>query len=339
VIADAGRDSCRLGCEILERHVSIGYADRQFKFGFCCPSPGHENTPIILSPTDNPDDIAALFRSARESLIRSLGDPGHVCQDCRQLAFDAFVERAPLKVLQVGMPFPCNAKCFYCNNSYPKRLKYSEERKGYIDVFDFIALFAAFEKHALVDPHTVYRWASGEISIYKHSDRFFEFARRHTVAILSNAILFNQALADWFSGSRLRGEINVSLDCGTRNSFKRIKGVDAFDQVRRNVIQYGTIRAPQNILELKYVLCEGYNDNQDDIDGFFEIARRANATRVILDRNFTEVQKALSENMMAICEKFSDNAGKSGIELCLRQRFTKEQIKRLQPFATAPRAR
>ena len=62
----------------------------------------------------------------------------------------------------------------------------------------------------------------------------------------------------------------TSLDAGTRETFKKIKQVDSFERVLENLRKYPLKNT--NFL-LKYIFLEGVNDNEADIDGFYEIAK------------------------------------------------------------------
>jgi molybdenum cofactor biosynthesis enzyme MoaA len=67
--------------------------------------------------------------------------------------------------------------------------------------------------------------------------------------------------------------LNVSLDAGTADTFAKIKGIDCFDKVIKNLEKYAAV----GNIQLKYILLEGINDNKNDIDDFVAIAERINA--------------------------------------------------------------
>jgi wyosine [tRNA(Phe)-imidazoG37] synthetase (radical SAM superfamily) len=320
--------STRLGCRELENYTSLNYSNEQFTFGFCCPRPGQPKTPKVFMPMGDMEEMADAFRVGRADLVATLGrDPHHPCEGCSKIeCMSADPGFKPLKTLQLSLPLPCNIKCFYCHNTVPKRPRCLSDALKSIDEFDFVALFEAFEKKELADAGTKFNWASGEIAVYKYKERFFEFALSHVVAILTNAVLYEPALAKWFASGQNKGILNVSLDCGTRDTFQRIKRLDAYDRVCENLIKYGEGRNQTKSFELKYIICEGINDNEADIDGFFEIAHVAKATLVLLDRDFHNIQKPLNEHTLKMCARFYRNAQKSNIRTIIRQQFSDEVI-------------
>jgi pyruvate-formate lyase-activating enzyme len=100
--------------------------------------------------------------------------------------------------------------------------------------------------------------------------------------------------------------------------------VDGFERVCDNLVKYGKNRAKD--LELKYIFCEGYNDNEADVDGFIEIAKRANASRVVLDRNYGDLEKPLDENTTRAAQRFYNTAVNANILTFFRPAFSAEQV-------------
>lgn len=84
-----------------------------------------------------------------------------------------------------------------------------------------------------------------------------------------------------------KAAINVSLDCGTRETFRKIKGVDAFERVVQNLISYSV--SASKAIDLKYIFLPGINDNMSDVDGFIDIVGKCNARTVVISSDYTVV--------------------------------------------------
>jgi len=317
----------RLGCKELENYASFNYSNGNFLFGFCCPRPGQVNTPKVIFETNDPKQMAQLFKTGRDKLISTLDSKNHPCHGCNKISNVSDTALKPLTTIQISLPLSCNMLCFYCHNSIPKRTNAQIEEKKKLDSFDYISLFKEFEKLGMIDNKTKFNWASGEITILKQRHAFFDFAKTHNVHIFCNGLLFSKDLADWFSTEHQIGALNVSLDCGTAKTFERMKGMDKFEDVKNNLIKYGSNRVKEKEYELKYIFCEGYNDNKKDILGFIEIAKQANVTKVMMDRNFHDIQKPLSEHMKEMCKYFCETASRFGIRNIIRQQFSDKDIK------------
>ena len=63
----------------------------------------------------------------------------------------------------------------------------------------------------------------------------------------------------------------VSLDCGTKETFQKIKNVDAFEQTIENIKK---LRDNSNLsLMLKYIVIKGINDNPEELKSFLNISK------------------------------------------------------------------
>jgi|GEM_PF-6390764 len=309
----------RFGCALLETTAAItfGYTKGNFAFAFCCGHPSHRGgTPNIICPSSYDDytDLAACFLQGRNNLISSLNQEEHVCKGCPHLLFDYFSDNPKLSNLGNVLPAICNVNCFYCNNPRIIRPGHSKDELDRVGNFDFVALAEAFMEQGIMAESSSFSWAAGEISISKHREKFFNLAHNHVLNISSSATIFDELLLNFMQTPSFGGELTVALDCGSRESFQRIKGLDAYQQVCDNLAKYGQNRVGSD-LALKYIVCEGYNDNEVDVEGFFEIARISNASTVILERNQEEVHNPLSKQFVKIAEKFSTNAKEAGLLL------------------------
>lgn len=63
-----------------------------------------------------------------------------------------------------------------------------------------------------------------------------------------------------------------SLDAGTRETYKRIKQVDAFDKVMENVKRYiGQDAFGGRFIVAKYLIVKGMNDNEEEFDAYLKL--------------------------------------------------------------------
>lgn len=127
-----------------------------------------------------------------------------------------------------------------------------------------------------LSPDAVISLANGEITVNPAGKEFLKLADGYYTIILTNASVFSQDLAE-----RLKkgdAHLFVSVDAGTRESFKKSKGVDAFDRVRENLKRYRQFGA----VILKYILLEGINDDDANIDGVIDLCRYLDIDRIWL---------------------------------------------------------
>ena len=100
----------------------------------------------------------------------------------------------------------------------------------------------------------------------------------------------------------------TSLDAGTRETFKAIKRVDRFDRVVENLKKYPTDKTR---LMLKYIFLEGVNDNEADIDGYYEIVKDTGGI-ISLSANLTT---PYTEKMKELTLRIVKKAKADGIDV------------------------
>jgi wyosine [tRNA(Phe)-imidazoG37] synthetase (radical SAM superfamily) len=70
-----------------------------------------------------------------------------------------------------------------------------------------------------------------------------------------------------------RSAINLSIDAGTPETWKKVKGVDNFDLVTENLVKYFSNSARPGQITLKYIVLPGINDNYEDYQSAMEIMK------------------------------------------------------------------
>jgi pyruvate-formate lyase-activating enzyme len=323
----------RLSCKLLESTIALDLGKEYFSLTVCCGVAGHSQYPRIIIPQDiyyesidDYDKLACFIKNEREKLILTLGEEGHVCEGCPSLEYDIYPPKTDFLLhFNNNMTSACNCRCFYCNNSAEALVNYPEDILEKANKIDFVELAKGFERCGLTNMNTAYGWSSGEFTISRQKEKVLNFGKYRQLVILSNGIIFDRQMAEWMSDSSVGGILNISLDSGTRSTFNRIKGVDAYDRVCENVRKYAKNRVKD--FELKFVFCEGYNDNELDVDGFIEVAKSASVSWVAMDRNYQELQKPLAPETIKAVQRFYDKAINANITVGFRPAFTQEQVK------------
>jgi molybdenum cofactor biosynthesis enzyme MoaA len=70
-------------------------------------------------------------------------------------------------------------------------------------------------------------------------------------------------------------DVNISIDAGCRETYKRIKTVDKFDDLVENLKKY--VKLPI-LLRLKYILVRGYNDNREELEKYINLMKETGIT-------------------------------------------------------------
>jgi wyosine [tRNA(Phe)-imidazoG37] synthetase (radical SAM superfamily) len=184
----------------------------------------------------------------------------------------------------------CNFKCSYCS---------FHQEKPYKNDNELIKTIESISKNL---PFAVIHLANLEFLANKNCGDILKFMTEHNIysALTTNGSLFPEELNNYIKKGLLT-TVNCSLDAGTRETYKIIKGVDCFEKTCKNLEIYRDLGVP---LLLKYIILDGVNDNKKDIDGFIDLAVRLNSKIVYLSADIHGTSKNLSENAINMTEYF-----------------------------------
>jgi len=253
-----------LCCDDMLDH--FGYYDDSI--GFCCASfSGFHRTRPVFPYLDNAEATIIDFLQKRKAIFDRVIPVG--CAGCSRLRPHNMFG-CKIKIINIS-PYPaiCQAKCIYCNvHTNPeynyKNAKHSQYPKMIIEMIQYL------QKNNFIDDDCYFIFAPAEITIMPHKDLLLDVTSKYKAKFLTNAFLFEPKIAD--SMKKNNSIINVSLDSGTKETFKLIKGYDLFEKVLTNLKKY----REYNAFELKYNILPGVNDSDSDIEGIIEILKLLN---------------------------------------------------------------
>jgi len=209
------------------------------------------------------------------------------CDGCPQLKH-GFYNRKPklrdLRFMQNLKYDACNLKCGYCFSSTSDRWTTLKNADG-PSTYDVIKEFVRHPEYAKMGKEFTVTFANGELCVNRYFEQIMEELStvQWNIEILSNMSMYRESLAQLMREGRV-GKIITSLDSGTRETFKKLKANDRFDQTVENLSKYPF---EKTALFIKYVFVEGINDNEADIDGFYQIAKDAGGLIMISADNKT----------------------------------------------------
>jgi wyosine [tRNA(Phe)-imidazoG37] synthetase (radical SAM superfamily) len=132
-----------------------------------------------------------------------------------------------------------------------------------IDIIDYA------ENAGYVAPDARWIVASGEITIHPYKKRILEWVKNNSVVFSTNGFIFDEKIASILSANP-RSVIFLSIDSGTPETWRKVKGVDNFSTVIGNLIKYRDCSRPGQII-LKYIVLPSINDTPADYRALIEI--------------------------------------------------------------------
>lgn len=173
----------------------------------------------------------------------------------------------------------CNCRCVYC------KLWQTHKNDGY----PILPVLQSMEEQKVLHPECAFSWGGGEPSILSDFEEASLWIKAHDwwQHIHTSGLRFSPAIAALLHEQR--GEINISLDCGSAETYRKVKGVDGFDKVCANLGQYADKAAHPALLILKYIIFD-MNNSIAEIEAFLRLCVQLGVNRVQYSLNFIELR-------------------------------------------------
>lgn len=260
------------------------YLDGGFDFEpealcYCCQT-SHKGggKPII---TDNYsgeildwNEVFSQRRVFRDALLN--GEVPEKCEGCTFIEpindTSSINEGDYFSEIMINHFFECNSMCCYCS----KRLS-SNNKNGCISDYSILPVLKDLFEKNLIKKDACIAFAGGEPTIFKGFDEILNLSYENGLrnfVIHSSCIKYSDAIE---KGLRLLKDIRVvvSLDSGTRETYKKIKNVDCFDKVCENLKKYVSFANSHNdLICSKYIIIPGINDNFEEINTWYNLSTK-----------------------------------------------------------------
>lgn len=247
----------RLGCPELE--TSIKFRTKRIFVRCYWRHPGIDRSGDIANDIRRFD----LWREETVAAIRD-GRPSP-CDGCEYLKPGWYPVKQSLTALQVSDSNEhsyCNFNCTYCfvhaKNKPPREIPLEEDEQ--LNVLRYVS-------ENLPGQTLELQFSTGELTVHPHREEILSHFERYQTMLFTNAGIYNEKIAALMAEGKL--SIVVSMDSGTEETFRKIKGVDLYGQVCENLKQYA---ATGGCVTLKYIMLPGINDNAADASGFMDLA-------------------------------------------------------------------
>lgn len=197
----------------------------------------------------------------------------------------------------------CNLRCEYC---YLQQ-GFQRRRRSH----QLAPLLEDLINNGCLADDTVFHWGGGEVTVYQDFAATSRLLMQHGYRQLvnTNAVMYSQEIERGLSSGLMT--VQVSVDAGTRETYQRVKGRDAFDQVWRHLAAY----AKAGTVTVKYIVQE-HTVADGDIYGFVECCKANGIHAVhIVPENQTLCTGTLSRQVIEGVAKLIWKAYRAGLNV------------------------
>jgi poly(ribitol-phosphate) beta-N-acetylglucosaminyltransferase len=293
--------SNRLSC----RYLDGGLVFHGDTLQACCVR-HHEDrghTVLLDSWTDDVLPVKAIL-DARNHLLEQLQRPEGYgsCNGCTLLKTSPPAKRRyAFDYLNIAHYFRCNLHCSYCTVHHRGLMNSVKDR-------DLLPVLKAMLHDGFLDPSGHVDWAGGEPTLNPEFPEMSAFLDKTglTQAVHTNAVVFSEAVLKLIPSSLQR--MYVSVDAGTRETYLRVKGLDAFDRVWENLARY--VRVGGRCIIAKMILL---HENLSEVAEFVRHAEKAGIQTVIADLD--QLDSELSDDQVEAGAVMLEECARRGIRM------------------------
>ncbi|MDR3294687.1 MAG: radical SAM protein [Clostridiales Family XIII bacterium] len=253
----------RKGCNYLGHFISY----RKDSFSPCCVT---GELPIVRTSGPVRDRLAQWQNYTAQLMADIKAGQKNGCEKCHLLVDGFFRKDVRLDTINLGSNQRgdiCNFQCIYCFCE-PTLNRLSETADG-LTTYEVMKQLAEIPEYDTED--FVVQLSNGEFFANEQCGEMIDILlqSKWKICILSNLSIYSEGFSTLLKDGRVQ-QVTTSLDAGTAETFATVKRADCFDRVVDNLRKYSFARTK---LVVKYIFIEGINDNDRDIDGFYETVK------------------------------------------------------------------
>lgn len=209
------------------------------------------------------------------------------CRGCVDLETKEWGEHNLIDDIYINHWDHCNCGCVYCiAGSHALFLETEKKPSRYYSVYPHLE---ELYKNNMVSKNAHIELVGGDLTVLDEAEKIINLCLDYgagRMSFHSSCIYYSDGIERALKEAPCV-DFDFSLDCGDRELYKRIKRIDAYDNVIENVKRYLSCsdRAKEFIIA-KYIIIDGLNDNIEALDKWLDVIISLGITRAKIDVNF-----------------------------------------------------
>lgn len=278
---DEGKREKYVSCKWLESGVCFDNGVYGSNIKLCCymSAPGGGNVMIFEDYHGEKINWDEFFRIKRE--YRNIQKSGKTVEGCRGCVFleeKEWLQEDYVDCIIFDHFTKCNCACTYC---------YTEEDKKRYNTLKTYNIYPIikdmFDKKILRKGGAI-GFGGGEPTILPEIDKLLDLFLKNgftDMRVPSSGIKFSSKIAKGISTGQL--SVVISIDSSCRETYKKIKQVDAFNVVCKNLKKYAKAQKKDYNVISKFIIIPGMNDTTEEIDNWLKFNIENNIKVVVID--------------------------------------------------------
>ncbi len=294
----------RKSCDFIEHGLVFTWKDVLN----CCLYQSNDGKNILFNKyfSDTTFSIDSILK--KKEYIRLQFNEGNIfpgCINCHNLVEKNWDDEKYINIIYISHWTKCNCNCFYCYYDAGKKFfqKFKNEK--------ILPLLIELKKKNILKTNGYIVITGGEPTELNELDKIIEFFIKNNenkIVLNSSGITYKKSIEKALKHDIM--ELTISIDSADRELYKRIKRIDKFNQVIKNIEHY--IKAQNNNkkgVRLKYIILPEINDTKEYILKWINLCLQLGVKHIILDvetnyylRSRNNIPKHIFE-MIALAEQ------------------------------------
>jgi len=276
-------------CRFIEHGLYFKYnAEGSVSLKHCCNMDAvPECEQAVIQKVRNLNDIdwSRVFsekRILREKAKKEIYHP--LCEKCWELKAQEWDDEDYFSELTFAHIMRCNSRCVYCFFGNHEELYNSKQ------MFVLLPLIKDLLSKNLIRFTGSLRYMGGEPTLMSDFEDITDLFVEHNIQEIylpTSGIKYSKAMENACKKVP-KCEIFISIDSGCRETYQKIKRVDAYNLVLKSLKNYSKSRKRrgENIIS-KFIVFPRYNDNTIEIDKWIKESKKAGIKNLAPDVELT----------------------------------------------------
>ncbi len=279
---EEGRTEKYISCKWLESGVCFDNGVYGSNIKLCCylSAPGGGNTMIFENYHGEKIDWNRFFEIKRKYReIQKSGGTVEGCRGCIFLEESDWDGEDYIDSVIFDHFTRCNCNCSYCYTDENKKM-YNK-----LKTYDIYPIIKDMFKRNILRAGGAIGFGGGEPTILPGFDKLLSlFIKKGftNIRVPSSGIKYSRIIEKGISTGQVT--VVISIDSSSKDTYKKIKRVDAYNTVIKNMIKYAKAQRPgfYNVTS-KYIIIPGINDTKEELENWLDFCKKNYIELLVLD--------------------------------------------------------
>ncbi len=270
-----------ISCKWLESGVCFDNGVYGSNVKLCCymSAPGGGNAMIFENYHGEKIDWDKFFEIKRKYReVQKSGGTVPQCEGCVFFEESEWEQSDYIDSIIFDHFTKCNCRCTYCYTEEDKK------RYNSLKTYNIYPIIKDMFDKKIIRKGGAIGFGGGEPTILPEFDKLINLFLKNgfdNIRVPSSGIKYSREIAKGISTGQL--SVVISIDSSSRETYKKIKQIDAFKKVCDNLKKYSKAQKNSCNVISKYIIIPNVNDTQEEIDNWMKFNKENNIGIIVID--------------------------------------------------------